>query len=88
VGTDFTHIEPGPTEAELYLLDKSGQRLRIAELTYPQEIGIDGSPFKGAEDAPVVIVEYTDFQCPLLCQAQQHLQGIVGAVPRKDKNRL
>lgn len=28
------------------------------------EVNIDGAPYKGEDDAPVVIVEYTDYQCP------------------------
>lgn len=85
VGADFTQIEPGPTEAELYLLDKSGQRLRIAELTYPQEIGIDGSPFKGAADAPVIIVEYTDFQCPYCAKIGDTFKALLELYPGKIK---
>lgn len=38
-------------------------RLRFAA-DQVKEIPLDGSPSKGAEDAPIVIVEWADFECP------------------------
>ena len=36
--------------------------VQIAQLEFIQSINIAGSPFKGSEDAPVVIVVFDDFQ--------------------------
>ncbi|MEM9774783.1 MAG: thioredoxin domain-containing protein [Chloroflexota bacterium] len=32
--------------------------------TGPVEVGIDGDPFIGDPDAPITIIEFTDYQCP------------------------
>jgi len=41
------------------------------------ELDIDGSPSKGAENAPIVIVEFADFECPACRAASPVLEGIV-----------
>lgn len=35
-----------------------------AEAALPQEVPLDGAPAKGVADAPITIVEYSDYQCP------------------------
>lgn len=44
------------------------------------------APFKGPKDAPVTIVEFTDYQCPYCQQAQQYVERVTAAYP--DKVRL
>jgi len=85
VGPAFSQIEPGPTETELYLLDKRGKRMRIAELNIAKQIDIDDSPFKGAADAPVTIVEYTDFQCPYCAKLGDIFKEVLALYPGKVK---
>ena len=85
VGTGFSHIEPGPTDTEIYLLDKNDKKLQIAELNYPRKIDSSQSPFKGAADAPVVIVEYTDFQCPYCAQLGKIFNELLKLYPGKLK---
>ena len=40
-----------------------------AELNQPKEVDIKDRPFRGAADAPVTIVAYSDFTCPYCQQA-------------------
>jgi protein-disulfide isomerase len=49
-------------------------------------IPVDGSPSRGPEDAPVVIVEFADFECPHCRMAVSLLDSVLAAHP--DKVRL
>src|SRR5688572_2872619 len=42
------------------------------------ELELEGSPSKGVENAPIVIVEFADFECPACRAASGILDGIVG----------
>jgi protein-disulfide isomerase len=45
-------------------------------------IAIDGSPMKGAEQARITIVEFSDFQCPYCIRAIAHLDAALKAFPK------
>jgi protein-disulfide isomerase len=53
---------PGAREEILFLVSSKKKTVQIAVLRF--EIDTTGAPFKGAADAPVTIVLFTDFQCP------------------------
>jgi predicted DsbA family dithiol-disulfide isomerase len=57
-------IKAGPREEILLLVSSKSKTVQFAVLEFVQEINTSGSPFKGAADAPVTIVIFTDFQCP------------------------
>ena len=42
----------------------------------PAGFTADGHPYLGKADAPVVLVEYTDYQCPYCSRAQPTLQAV------------
>jgi protein-disulfide isomerase len=44
------------------------------------------APVRGPKDAPITIVEFTDYQCPFCQQAQQHVDRVMDVY--KDKVRL
>src|SRR5262249_41782546 len=44
-------------------------------------VSIDGAPVRGAADAPVTLVEFSDFHCPFCRQAQTTLQTILDRYP-------
>lgn len=58
------HLEISRDGSQLLLLDQSTSTLQTITLDYIYDIPIQGSPFKGPENAPVTIVVFSDFQCP------------------------
>lgn len=57
-------IKAGPREEILLLVSSKNKTVQVAVLEFVQEISVAGAPLKGAADAPVSIVLFTDFQCP------------------------
>ena len=55
---------PGAREEILFLISSKKKSVQITVLEFVQDINVAGAPFKGAADAPVNIVIFTDFQCP------------------------
>jgi len=55
-------IQAGPAEDRLYLVNSAGNRIQELILTFIVDIPVDGSPTKGALDAAVAVVVFTDFQ--------------------------
>ncbi len=52
------------------------------------KINVDNSPWKGTEDAPVTIVEFTDFQCPYCVRASATVEEVLKAYPTQIKIRF
>ena len=50
------------------------------------KIAVSGAPIKGNPNAPVTIVEFSDFQCPFCARSQGLLEEVVAKYP--DKVRL
>lgn len=85
VGRGFDQVEAGATENQVYLLNRKEKRLQVVEVTYTFDIDTSQSPFKGPADAPVVIVEYTDFQCPYCARLGDTLDQMMALYPGKLK---
>lgn len=85
VGPGFDKIEPGPFEDEIYLLSRGTKKIQIINATPARNIDIAASPFKGAADAPVVIAEYTDFQCPYCAKLGATFSQLLKKYPGKIK---
>jgi protein-disulfide isomerase len=85
VGPGFDKIEPGPLQDEIYLLSRKDNRIQIIEATPSRGIDDSASPYKGAVDAPVVIAEYTDFQCPYCAKLGETFSKLLKQYPGKIK---
>jgi len=62
VGNHVDQIKSGPGEEWLFLSSRKNKTVEILHVDYIQHIDISGSPFKGLENAPVVIAVFSDFQ--------------------------
>jgi len=49
------------------------------------EIPVAGSPMKGPANAPVTLVEFSDFQCPYCAKAIKQLDAVLNAYPTQVK---
>ena len=62
VGKHIDQIKLGPRGTNLFATNRQSQTVEIIALDFIQKIPIQGSPFKGPENAPVVIAEFSDFE--------------------------
>jgi hypothetical protein len=62
VGNQFDHIKVSPRGDQLILNSRKKKAIEIITLDFIQNINVSGSPFKGSEDAPVVIAVFDDFE--------------------------
>lgn len=62
VGKNVDSLACGPQENLLILKSKKDKEIRTIIVDIIQDINIAGSPYKGNIHAPVVIVDFTDYQ--------------------------
>jgi WD40 repeat protein len=61
-GKQIDEIKLDPGGENLFATNRQNQTVEIIALDFIQKISCQGSPFKGREDAPVVIADFSDFQ--------------------------
>ena len=61
VGQHVDQIKLGPRGESLILKSSKNKTVQIVTIDFIQKINITGSPFKGPENAPVVIAVFDDF---------------------------
>jgi protein-disulfide isomerase len=95
---DIEEIKKGQKDilAKLEALDKAVQQVKTAPAAAqrPQidpnkvyTIATDGAPSKGPTGAKIVIVEFSDYQCPFCSQAEPLVDSVLEAYP-KDVRRV
>lgn len=62
VGTHVDQIRIGPRDELLFATSRQNKSVEVIELDYIYTIDTAGSPFKGPQEAPVVITVFSDFQ--------------------------
>ena len=62
VGKQFDRITVSPRGDQLILNSRQKKSVQIITLDFIQDINVSGSPFKGSENAPVVIAIFDDFE--------------------------
>lgn len=67
-------FEVAPTGDRLFLTNGKHKSVQIVSLDFIRDINTAGSPFKGREEAPVVITVFSDFQCPYCAKIEPVLE--------------
>jgi WD40 repeat protein len=62
VGKHVDQLKLGPRGDSLILSSGQNKTVEIVTLDFIQQINVSGSPFKGPEDAAVVIAVFDDFE--------------------------
>ena len=62
VGEQIDHIELGPKGTHLFATSRQNKTVKVIALDFIKQITTKGSPYKGLEDAPVVIADFSDFE--------------------------
>ena len=85
VSKSVVGIDVSPRGDMLFLADRDKNSIKVVALDYIIDINITGSPFKGPVDAPVVIAEFSDFECPYCAKAQPLLEQVLKQYPDEVK---
>ncbi len=85
VGKDFNKIMMSPEPDTLLLSNSQKKTIEILRMDFIHQINIEGSPFKGPEDAPAVLILFTDFQCPYCARMVSTTEDILKTFPDKVK---
>ena len=62
VGKDVNQIKVGPKGDILILNNRKDKAVQLIAIDFIKNINVSGSPFKGPEDAPVVVAVFSDFE--------------------------
>lgn len=85
VGKDYNIIQPGPEPGTIFLGNRREKTVQILTINLIQDITIEGSPFKGPQNAPVTLILFTDFQCPYCSRMGPFLEEILKEFPKELK---
>ena len=74
-------IDIAPRGEMLYLLNSRDNSYTAMDVSFNQQIDLAGAPIRGKQDAPVTIVEFSDFQCPYCSKVMPVLEKVLAAYP-------
>lgn len=85
VGNHVDGIRTGAEENLLYLQSRDKKTVDTLFLDFIHEFDLAGSPVKGPPDAPVTIVEFSDFQCAYCSRLIDLLDQVLAQNPETVK---
>ena len=62
VGKVYNRLQLIQGSDVLFLSSRTGKTIQVIQLEFVQKIDTSGSPYKGSENAPVVIAVFSEFQ--------------------------
>ena len=62
VGEKIDQIKLGPKGAHLFATSRQNKTVKVIALDFIKQISTKGSPYKGVEDALIVIADFSDFE--------------------------
>jgi DNA-binding beta-propeller fold protein YncE len=62
VGEKIDQIKLGPKGAHLFATSRQNKTVKVIALDFIKQISTKGSPYKGVQDAPIVIADFSDFE--------------------------
>jgi DNA-binding beta-propeller fold protein YncE len=62
IGPHVDQIRIDPQGEQLFATSRRNKTVEVIELSFIHDIDTTGSPFKGPQDAPVVMAVFSDFQ--------------------------
>jgi DNA-binding beta-propeller fold protein YncE len=62
VGEKIDQIKLGPKGAHLFATSRQNKTVKVIALDFIKQISTKGLPFKGVQDAPIVIADFSDFE--------------------------
>ena len=62
VGYSVDQISVGPDGKQLFITSRKNKTVQVVNIDFIVDINISGSPYRGRQDAPVVIAVFSDYQ--------------------------
>lgn len=82
---DVSGLAPANYQDKIYLSSSKTGKVQVIAVDFSADIDTAGSPFLGSVDAPVELVEFSDFECPFCKTADQLLADVLLEYPEKVK---
>lgn len=62
VGYPVDQMKIGPGGKQLFITSRENKTVQVVTIDFIVEINVSGSPYRGPQDAPVVIAVFSDYQ--------------------------
>ena len=62
VGYPGDQMKIGPGGKQLFITSRKNKTVQVVTIAFIVDINVSGSPYKGRQDAPVVIAVFSDYQ--------------------------
>ena len=85
VGGAVDQIRMDPQGNRLFVTSRQEKTVKVISLDFFVEINTAGAPYKGPENAPVVLAVFSDFQCPYCSRLSPLLEQTLKKYPKSVK---